>query len=301
MTTQDGDPRHLTFSQAQGLAPLPHALALGEFPRTVRNKVWHVFYGITEAHTASDYYGTIIDPWKAVLLDTHVSFFDKPADEFRSFSEDVVKRYKGFILAGTPYNLVFDLLQEVMRHPKAPEQFACGIEAVFSKCSMAYVVDTSGQPTIFAAATPEEGEAILAAREDVAWGGLSAAGRHLQRAGELLNEGEWRESVHESISSVESVAARMSASGTTLTKALRALSRQSGWDTHPAFLGGLERLYGYASDEHGVRHGATDERIRVGREEAQFMLAACAAGVSYVLGMQRRADKGGGQSGRRGH
>ena len=43
----------------------------------------------------------------------------------------------------------------------------------------------------------------------------------------------------------------------------------------------------YASDEQGVRHAAVDDQENVGRDEAQFMLAVCAASCSYLLGKER--------------
>lgn len=286
MNTPKADPRRLTFSQAQGLEPLPRPLALGEFPREARNRVWNVFYRTTENHRAS-WSPVIVDPWKGVLLDLHVEFFDQPTDEFGNHPEDIRARYKPFILSDTEYNKIFDLVQFTMRHRDCPFDFMTGIKAVFEACSMAYVVDTNGPPTIFPAATPEEGEAIRTAREDLRTADLSAAGGHLQRAAELMNHGKWRESAHESISAVESVGLSLGVRGNTLADVLKSLGNDPAWRIHPAFLAALTKLYAYASDEQGVRHAAVDNQEHVGREEAQFMIGVCAASCSYLLGKRR--------------
>ena len=41
-------------------------------------------------------------------------------------------------------------------------------------------------------------------------------------------------------------------------------------------------LYGYTSDEHGIRHGSIDF-TNAPSEDAKFMLVACAAFVNYLL------------------
>lgn len=286
MSTSKRSPRHLTFSQAQGLEPLPRPLALGEFPREARNKVWDVFYRTTESHRAS--WGPVaVDPWNRVLLDLHVEFFDQPTDEFSSHFRSILVRYKPFVLSNTKYNKVFDLVQSIMRHPECPSYFTEGIKAVFQQCSLAYFVDTNGPPTIFEAATPEEGEAIRMARANLRTASLPAASGHLQRAAELMNEGKWRESAHESISAVESVGLGLGVRGSTLAAVLKGLKNDPAWRIHPAFLAALTKLYAYASDEQGVRHAAVDNLQHVGREEAQFMIGVCAASCSYLLGKQR--------------
>ena len=46
---------------------------------------------------------------------------------------------------------------------------------------------------------------------------------------------------------------------------------------------GLEKLYGYTSDEQGVRHSLLDQgQSNVGQDEAVFMLGACASFASYL-------------------
>ena len=291
MRTPEFDTRQLTFSQAQGLEPLPRSLALGEFSREARNRVWDVFYRTTEHHApgAPDYeYAMVDDPWKEILRDLHVQVFNASIDEYSGDFKNVGEQY-GSLILNTQYNRVFDLIQFIMRHPECPPNFTNGIKAVFEECSMAYIVDTNGRPTIFPAATPEEGEAIRMAREDLRTAALPAASGHLQRAAELMNDGEWRESAHESISAVESVGLSLGLRGNTLAAVLKRLRKDPTWRVHPVFLAALDKVYAYASDEQGVRHAAVDDQEHVGREEAQFMMGVCAASCSYLLGKQRHA------------
>ena len=56
---------------------------------------------------------------------------------------------------------------------------------------------------------------------------------------------------------------------------------------HPSLRAAIDKLYGYASDEHGVRHGAT-EAVSVGEAEARAMLVTCSALMNFLI---RKAAK----------
>ena len=51
---------------------------------------------------------------------------------------------------------------------------------------------------------------------------------------------------------------------------------------HPALKDAFSRLYGYTSDEGGIRHALMDDSRAVTFEEAKFMLVACSAFINYV-------------------
>ena len=297
MKTPDLNPEQLTFSQAQGLEELPRPLALGELPQEIRNRVWDVFYRTTNENSAvppGSLDPVVYGAWETVLRDLHVRFFGQPADEFSVFVLDVCDRNKSFFLGDMPCNRVFDFLQQVMRHLDCPREFLSGIIAIFEECPLAYVVDTSGPPTIFPAVTPEEGEAIKAAHRDLQRARQDAARGHLREAAQHLAEGKWRDSVRESITAVESVAMSLGTGGATLGDALKKLDRE--WRIHPALHGALSKLYGWTSDEDNVRHGAeaVDGGTEVDREEAVFMIGVCASFCSYFLGKQRKLAESGG-------
>ena len=70
------------------------------------------------------------------------------------------------------------------------------------------------------------------------------------------------------------------ASGT-LGPALASLQRREG--LHPTLSGAFTKLYGYTSNEQGIRHALLNQPgANVGMEEAVFMLAACASFASHL-------------------
>ena len=92
---------------------------------------------------------------------------------------------------------------------------------------------------------------------------------------------DYRNSIKESISSVEFVAKIISGrDNATLADALRMIDAKK--PMHSAFRQALEKLYGYTSDEKGVRHALLDEAA-VDEADARFMIVACNAFVTYLI------------------
>ena len=53
---------------------------------------------------------------------------------------------------------------------------------------------------------------------------------------------------------------------------------------HGSFKVAIEKLYGYASDERGVRHSLLEQgEANVTERDALFMLGVCASFVTYLL------------------
>lgn len=106
---------------------------------------------------------------------------------------------------------------------------------------------------------------------------------HLRRALELLsdrNTPDYRNSIKEAISAVESlVASNVSADRGTLGQLIKKLEDEIG--LHPALSKAFSNLYGYTSDEGGIRH-ALMETERVDFDDAKFMLVVCSAFVNFV-------------------
>ncbi len=80
--------------------------------------------------------------------------------------------------------------------------------------------------------------------------------KHLKRSLELLSDRkkpDYRNSIKESISAVESIARIITHKPkATLGDALKVLEKKK--HIHKALQEGFSNLYGYTSDEHGIRH-----------------------------------------------
>jgi hypothetical protein len=59
---------------------------------------------------------------------------------------------------------------------------------------------------------------------------------------------------------------------------------------HGGLKAGFKSIYGYTSDQNGIRHPLLDEpEANVNETDALFMLGACAAFVSYLINKARSA------------
>jgi hypothetical protein len=105
------------------------------------------------------------------------------------------------------------------------------------------------------------------------------AREHLKKAWELFNKRphpDHANSIKEAVAAVESAAKiATNSEKADLGKALDKLG------LHPALKQGIEKLYGYASDEPGVRHGGT-QSSDVDEVEAELMLTICASVMAFL-------------------
>jgi hypothetical protein len=112
--------------------------------------------------------------------------------------------------------------------------------------------------------------------------GVHGVREHIRVALTCLSDREepdYRNSIKESISAVESVC-RLIGGGQTLSDALKKLRDKIS--LHPALEKAFNALYGYTSDESGIRH-ALIEQSAVDDADARFMLVACSAFANFMI------------------
>ena len=281
-----------TFSQRHGLRDVPGPPQLEEISKEARNNLWGALWRHIYGTATSTVYRTDLGgPWLQIFADLHQRWLGQPLDRYDSDLSFWQNECRPFLLEGA-YNGCFDFLETIMRHPACPPDFTNEIEKIF-RYQLAYRIDTTSLPTIVPAATKQEGDALIGALQDLEGSGLGGAAEHLRKAGEGIRDRDWAGSVRESIHAVESVAKRFAPGGAdTLGKALAALERQQG--LHGALKKGFRALYGYTSDEDGVRHASMEDESNVTQDEAIFMIGACAAFCSYLwrkFGSQEAASR----------
>jgi hypothetical protein len=113
---------------------------------------------------------------------------------------------------------------------------------------------------------------------------------HVEAALKLLsdrNKPDYRNSMKESISAVEALCKIITGMDkATLGPALDAVTKRVG--LHPKLQEGFKALYGYTSDDHGIRHSLKDDR-EPEAEDAKFMLVTCSGFVNYLAEKARKS------------
>lgn len=111
--------------------------------------------------------------------------------------------------------------------------------------------------------------------------------QHIKKALALyadIKSPDYENSVKESISAVEAICCiitGMSGLQATLGAAIKKL-KERGVHIHGAMERAFLALYGYTSDENGIRHGGIDF-TNVPPEDAKYMLVSCSAFVNYLI------------------
>jgi hypothetical protein len=259
-----------------GLAPARKVLQTTEITGDLRNTIWNVL--LAYMHGTPQFlegpYGLHAGIYFLAesLWSSHLKL---PVDEIPA-DFDIPRRLKKLILESAWF-AVYDLIEAIVAYfedNQLDQQFNVALER-----------ELAGYRLIDRLFVPITGEDEIAAIETaMAEEGAPGARRHLAAALAFLSDRkapDYRNSIKESISAVESVA-RFSTGNenATLDQALKRL--ESSAHMHPALRSAFSKLYGYTSDEKGIRHAMLDEpNLTVA--DAKFFLVACSAFVSYVI------------------
>ena len=275
------DDSRLTFGQRHGYSTIPERLKLKNVSTDARTSIWNVLCRYVPIRSDIDRISFSQKPssWFDILLDVHENLYSERID---SFSLREMWQRMEQIVSQRPHWQVFDLIQEILRHPSCPDDFKRAMAECFGKGQLAYSISFSNVPTIMPMTNEQTSGAIMDALDEMNRSGLSGGIRHLENASDRINKGDHAGAVRESIHAVESVARTLDPkSSNALAPALKALEERRR--LHPALKEAMNKLYGYTSDEQGIRHALLEKgEAEVGSEEAVFMFGACAVFCGYL-------------------
>lgn len=279
------DRKNMTFEQAEGAHPLPEPLALGELSDEFRARLWVLLYRQIFANDSSPDLG---GPWRPILLDYQVYHQLIPVDEAATDKRRITNMLKPAILYGD-YTETLGLVQYILRHKRSRPDIFDPLKRLVNNSNIPYGVVEEGTPTIVPRVTEEEGHAVQAAIGNTARYKLYGAHQHLIQSAEELNSENYAGSVRESVHAIESVAKQISADANAeLGPALSKLAEHT--KIHGALKNGFKNIYGYTSNENGIRHALLDQDVQVDQHDAVFMIGACASFVTYLI---NKADDSG--------
>lgn len=132
---------------------------------------------------------------------------------------------------------------------------------------------------------PITNEAELSSIQESTHTEYAAVNTHMGKAVTLYSgrtNPDYENSIKESISAVEAMCCIITGlPKATLKEALRKL-KDRGVLIHGAMEKAFSQLYGYTSDENGIRHGGIDF-AKAPAEDAKYMLLTCSAFVNYLI------------------
>lgn len=267
--------REATFAEREGAKPLPRQLETKKVPKEARSKIWRVLYNSIQSgkFTGSDY-RSYNSAYEAILRDFWTEIDCKFVDAFRRPVPDMEAYAKEKMSLG--YAEFFEFIEFIVRHPKVPAGLDEKINDVLKETGSAYRIF---EKTIVPISSQEMADAVEGAFERLS--DFSGARLHLQLAASSLSDGNFANSVRESVNAVEAVARKLSPEAKTLGPALAKIEKSHR--LHPALKKGFSALYGYTSDEEGIRHALIQQDApSVSEQDALYMLGSCASFTSYL-------------------
>lgn len=109
--------------------------------------------------------------------------------------------------------------------------------------------------------------------------------KHISKAISYISETEkdYRNSIKESVTAVETLCSIVSGKDKgTLGETINIIAKEK--HMHSALKEAISKLYGFASDEPGIRHGSSKEGNDIAFDDAKFILVTCSAIINYILG-----------------
>ena len=269
----------MNFSERKGLVTVAEIIQADGMSLELRSSIWNVldlriwsktgFMDWTQSR-----YEPRIRSFSRVLW-SH--YFKRPVDTRPSDDRRILKEIREFFFA-TSWNEVYDFVEFICQmYEQPPEQLVEDLNYILQRELSAYrVVDCM----IVDITDKQEIEMLEEALKDTKYDGVS---RHLKRSLELLSDRkspDYRNSIKESISAVESMAnIIVGRDNATLGEALTELEKQK--KLHPALKQGFSKLYGYTSDEKGIRHAMLEEPTLTAAD-AKYFLLSCTSFANYL-------------------
>lgn len=267
------------FSTRLGFVEAYTTLQTDSINDALRNTLWNYLHSLFQSR---------YEYWRPLAKSVAQFFRKVPVDELPNYDYRCREWVKDYFYS-LPWHGVYDFVEFIVdSYPKIIEYSEHDQESLRKVFNFIFEQEMSAYRFIAGElapiSNPAETTEIASAVEKTSLVGLDGANNHLRTALSLLAKKpapDYRNSIKESISAVESVAKVLgtdTAAG--LAGALDALARKTS--LHGALHAGFVKLYGYSSDEQGIRHAILDEP-NVGFDEAKYMVVSCSAFVNYLI------------------
>ncbi len=268
--------KQLTFEQAEGFAELPRQLRRDEMPKSLRAKLFDAINRTVEYRMEKQKLSHYLPTgWDNAFRTLWVDRLGDLSPAFDISKQRNFTRLQQLFSESKHYE-VYGIVQQLIRSAR-DTAFTARVERILAEEHSAFrLVDGD---TLVPFASERDAETVLNSLSDMERAGFKGARQHLKEAATSLSAGNFADSIRESIHSVEAVVRSLTGEAS-LAKALSVLNGRRAM--HEAFRQSLLKLYGFSSDEKGIRHPLIDsEDAAVTEQDAIFILGVCSGFNSY--------------------
>jgi len=291
MPTRLKRPQMVKFSERYGHVPVRSALQIDGIDDGLRNRLWNLicitfFPSIPDFRGIADDYLEMHKGAELVFEDLWHDYFKWTIDSIGTSYIAALSKLKEYFF-GCKWYEVYDLLEFLAGSDRTVvgQAFMDSVNSILKEEQSGYrfvsgrIVQITSEEEIAAI------EQALALPDS-----LKPVREHLGQSLALLSNRktpDYRNSIKESISAIESLSKIVSGlPKATLGPALNAVEKKA--KLHAVLKEALQKLYGYTSDAHGIRHALMEEPT-LDVEDAKFMLVSCSAFVNYLVVKAQKA------------
>jgi len=277
----------MRFSERIGKRAKKVDIQIDYMDEELRNGLWNVFsILISEPMEKHGYLSG--SNFKDVIQAIWISFFKEPVDEIPVGTRDVTleirKRFFEWDFLEV-YDFI-DFLAELDQGGYDFDEFTDSCDVILKRELSGYRFVSGKLAPITSEMEIQQIEDILASSSDNALHGVHI---HFSTALSMLADRkspDYRNSIKESISAIESICKLISGEkNVELKAAIKKL--KTILPIHGALEQGFIKLYGWTSDGDGIRHAMMDES-NLDQEDALYMLVSCSSFANYLI---TKADK----------
>ncbi|WP_313579812.1 AbiJ-NTD4 domain-containing protein [Chishuiella sp.] len=226
--------------------------------------------------------------YQSMINKIWVGYFKKTIDRIPRSVTEFNKNLRDYFFNTEWYN-IYNLLEFISMNSNLHPS-----EIFYDVCNKKLESELSGYRFVDGKITPIINEEEIKSIEDAILNSnqFKPVQLHLQTAIELFSNKtnpDYRNSIKESISAVESLVTILTNEPKlSLGQALKKLEDNDIY-INKVFRSGLSTIYGYTSEEDGIRHGLLEESD-IKQEDARFMLVICSSFTNYLIEKLNKAN-----------
>lgn len=264
----------VNFSERYKLSP-DKEIQLNDVDITLFNRIWNLYFN-REYESGGFIFEKSISITE-ILLDSFGCTYKFPDSSFDRHSNiDKLHNY----LIDAPWYEIYDFIERYI------ECLDNSYEKKILEKSLNKVLEEekSGYRMVKGLITPITNSSELETIKKAMTTKFDTVNVHFEKSMKLYSKRknpDYENSIKEAISAVESMCCIINGKDSTLSDAIKKI-KDKGVHIHPAMVSSFCSLYGYTSDEKGIRHAGIDF-AEASAEDAKYMLVSCSAFVNYLI------------------
>jgi len=280
----------LSFSERHGYRPTTKEFQIESVDEDLRNSLWNVIYEYYFEPLLNPSEGLYKSPkMKPIFYDLWGNYLKQTIDDIQFQSCNFMISSLKKIFTQNEWFRMYDIVEILTNHTPLKGTVHNFIES----CNLILEREFSGYRfvgnTMSKITSTEEVQEIEEAIES----GIDSIKSHLSTSLSMLSDRkspDYRNSIKESISSVESICKLITGnSDTTMGGALQEIETSGKIKLHSDMKESFQKLYSYTNDASGIRHSLMDGKIKPDFDDAKFMLVSCSAIVNFLISKSNKA------------